>query len=149
LTACGNSEQKVELGEYISHREFSPKLILESGNKYVLFGPPYISFVPRGLYTIENGKIYLDDYDEHVFAIEENYLVFESGIWLEYFVEPGTRFYLSENAVWDDLLEYDLVSVPFEEGEIPMSVGNIEADVIFDGEGIRLENYVFVLCERN
>jgi len=81
------------VGFYIADGESSAMVILQENNDFVLQGSEYISFMPSGKYRIDNGKLFLSmgDYDI-IFLMEEDRLIFESGTWLEYWVEIGTAF---------------------------------------------------------
>ena len=70
---------------------------LVEGNKYYLCGPAAVSLTPSGTYTIDGDVLTLFDGSEEAFRflIRNNALVFESGEWLENWVEPGTVFVLS------------------------------------------------------
>jgi hypothetical protein len=73
-------------------------LSLVEGNKYFLCGPAAVSFTPNGIYSIEGDVLTLFDGGEEAFKflIMGDTLVFESGEWLENWVEPGTVFILTE-----------------------------------------------------
>ena len=77
--------------------EVSSTLILLNNNEFVLSGNEFISYQPSGTYRIDNEKLLLmaNDYEVYVFIIDDGKLIFESGTWLENWVEPGTHFYLS------------------------------------------------------
>jgi hypothetical protein len=72
---------------------------LVEGNKYYLCGPVAVSFTPSGTYTVEGDVLTLFDGSEEAFKffIRDNALVFESGEWLEHWIEPGTVFMRSES----------------------------------------------------
>ena len=76
--------------------EVSSTLILLNNNEFVLSGNEFISYMPSGTYAIDNGKLLLAVTEEevYVFLIDDGKLIFESGTWLENWVEPGTHFYL-------------------------------------------------------
>ena len=81
--------------KYVAEGELPSMLILQNNNEYVLYGPAYISFIPSGKYREENNKLFLDmSSEEIIFSIEKNSLIFESGIWLENWVEKGSKFHL-------------------------------------------------------
>ena len=94
FSACGNA-QELALGRYVSDTGgvLSSALVLEYGNRYSLMGPAYVSFIQHGEYTVENERLLLSC--GHVFIVHDTQLTFERGEWLENFVEPGTRFYLT------------------------------------------------------
>ena len=81
----------------VGNGEVSSTLILLNNNEFVLSGNEFISYMPSGTYTIDNGKLLLTVTEEEVFIfiIDDDRLIFESGTWLENWVEPGTHFYLS------------------------------------------------------
>ena len=85
------------VGVYIADGESSAMVILQENNDFALQGSEYISLIPSGKYRIDNGKLFLSmgDYDI-IFLMEEYRLVFESGTWLEYLVEIGTVFHLTD-----------------------------------------------------
>ena len=74
--------------------EVSSTLILLNNNEFLLSGNEFISYQPSGTYRIENGKLLLTVTEDevYVFLIGDGKLIFESGTWLEYLVEPGTHF---------------------------------------------------------
>jgi hypothetical protein len=71
---------------------------LVEGNKYYLCGPAAVSFTPSGTYTIDGDVLTLYDGNEEAFKFIMNgdTLIFESGEWLENWIEPGTIFMLAE-----------------------------------------------------
>jgi hypothetical protein len=83
------------VGTYTAEGDSTAMVALQEGNNFALQGSEYISYVPSGIYRIENGKLFLDmgDYDI-IFIMEKDRLVFESGAWLEMWVETGTVFLL-------------------------------------------------------
>jgi hypothetical protein len=80
---------------YEAEGESTAVVALQEGNVFALSGSVYISFTPTGTYRIEGGKLFLSmgDYDT-IFLMEKDRLIFESGTWLENWVEIGTVFYL-------------------------------------------------------
>jgi len=72
---------------------------LFEGNKYALSGTAEISYVLSGTYTIEGDvmKLFIGDDEAFRFIFSDNTLIFESGEWLENWVEPGTVFTPSES----------------------------------------------------
>lgn len=76
----------------------SSTLTLKSNNEFALSGNEFISYMPCGTYTIDNEKLLLTVTEEevYVFTIDDGRLIFESGTWLENWVEKGTVFYLSD-----------------------------------------------------
>jgi hypothetical protein len=88
-------EAPVSVGIYTAEGESTAMVILQENTKFALQGSEYISLMPTGKYKIENGKLILSmDVGEVIFMIERNSLIFESGTWLENWVEKGTGFYL-------------------------------------------------------
>lgn len=83
------------LGQYITE---NATLTLFEGNKFELCGPMEISYCPSGTYTIENGKLTLFGAGDQVykFLFDGDTIAFESGTWLENWIEPGTVLTLSE-----------------------------------------------------
>ena len=77
--------------------EVSSTLILLNNNEFILSGNEFISYMPSGTYVIDNGKLLLTVTEEevYIFIIDDDRLIFESGTWLENWIEPGTHFYLS------------------------------------------------------
>ena len=71
---------------------------LFESNKYVLSGPAEISSAPSGTYTIEGEVLTLFNGNEaaFMFSMKGDTLIFESGEWLENWVEPGTVFILTK-----------------------------------------------------
>jgi len=96
LAACSD-KQELKLGIYVSENS-SASLSLQSDNEFRLNGPMEISTAHFGKYKIENGVLILPiSEEETVFTIKDGKLIFESGAWLENWVEQGAEFQLSEN----------------------------------------------------
>jgi len=95
LTACSDKEE-LKLGIYVSENS-SASVSLKSDNEFLLNGPTEISTAFYGKYKIENGMLILSisDEEETVFTIKKDKLIFESGTWLENWVEQGFEFQLS------------------------------------------------------
>jgi hypothetical protein len=76
--------------------EVSSILILYDNNEFSLSGNEYISYIPSGKYRTDNDRLFLAVTDDeiYVFIIGDDKLTFESGTWLENWVEQGTIFYL-------------------------------------------------------
>lgn len=74
-------------------------LSLNEGNEYALSGPAEISYMPSGTYTVEGGvmKLFIGEEEMFSFLLVGDTLIFESGEWLENWVEPGTVFTLAES----------------------------------------------------
>lgn len=96
LSACSNEEELI-LGKYAVESEPFPiaQVHLLEEDKFILNGPVTISFVTTGEYEIKGDKLHLksSDEEEHVFLIEDDKLIFESGVWLGNWVEKGTEFH--------------------------------------------------------
>ena len=103
--------------------EVSSTLILHNDNKFTLFGNKFISYAPSGTYTIDNEKLLLTVTEDevYVFNIDDDKLIFNSGTWLENWVEQGTVFHLkyennNTNIIFNtadvEKLEVFAVSVP-------------------------------------
>jgi hypothetical protein len=85
------------IGTYVADGKSSAMLILQENYDFALRGSDYISYMPTGKYRIENGKLFLTiDGDDIIFLMEKDRLIFESGTWLEYWVEKGTVFHLTD-----------------------------------------------------
>ncbi|MCL2158095.1 MAG: copper resistance protein NlpE [Oscillospiraceae bacterium] len=84
-----------QIGCYVAK---NASVFLYEDNTFALHGPAEISHAPSGTYTIENGVLTLFGADEQVykFFVDGDTLVFESGTWLENWVEPGTLLVLTE-----------------------------------------------------
>ena len=99
VSACAGqqellSEQGLIIGEYGA---FPAMLTLEENGDYIIWGTILTSFphIREGEFTVENGRLLLSPGEfEHIFVIDSDYLIFESGTWLEGFVKPGTIFHL-------------------------------------------------------
>jgi len=96
--AISNTTQNNILETYVvdGDGEVSSTLTLKSNNEFALSGNELISHMPSGTYTIDNEKLLLTVTEEevYVFTIDDGRLIFESGTWLENWVEQGTVFYL-------------------------------------------------------
>jgi hypothetical protein len=90
-----NREAFATIGTYATD---SPvMLVLRENNNFALQGPDYISVMPTGKYRVENGRLFLSmDGDDIVFLLDGNRLIFESGVWLENWVEKGRVFHLMD-----------------------------------------------------
>ena len=93
-----NREASVITASYTAVGDSSAMLILRDNNDFALRGSDYISVSPTGKYRTENGKLFLSmgDYDI-IFLMDGNRLMFESGAWLENWVEKGTVFNLTND----------------------------------------------------
>jgi len=82
---------------YIADEGSSAMVILLENSDFALQGSEYISFIPTGRYRIENGKLILSMGDDDIiFIMKGDRLIFESGAWLEDWVEIGTVFELTD-----------------------------------------------------
>lgn len=95
------NDQGLRLGDFFSDAsdgEHSAIVILQGNNEFILNGPVFTSYSPTGKYSIVDDKLLLTvtDGEEYVFSIRNGNLIFESGAWLENWVEPGSEFKFSE-----------------------------------------------------
>jgi len=98
LSSCAKN-QNIKEGTYISDGENPSKLFLRTNNEFAISGNDYVSLMPNGKYEIKDNKLFLftSEDDVHIFLIENDVLIFESGVWLGYFIEYGSVFtFLSE-----------------------------------------------------
>ena len=90
----------LELGMYISQAYHDESLFpnallsLEDDYEITLYGPAFISTTQSGKYSIDHGKLILaaSGDNKHICWIDNNKQIFESGNWLENWVEQGTVF---------------------------------------------------------
>lgn len=96
ITAC-SSAKEVPVGTYIADGNLAT-VIVQDANEIMITGPLEVSAAFTGQYIISGHKLTLSfaELDDHVFSIEYNSLVLESGEWLENWIEQGTVFHLSE-----------------------------------------------------
>jgi hypothetical protein len=84
------------INSYAAAGNSSAMVHLQENNGFVLQGSAFISHMPTGKYRIENGKLFLAmDGDDIIFSMEKDRLIFESGEWLENWVEKGTVFHFA------------------------------------------------------
>lgn len=81
----------------------SASVNLQSDHTFVLFGPAVISYAPHGSYALENGKLILRSGggELYLFTPDADTLIFESGAWLENWIESGSVFTLTETEAAD------------------------------------------------
>lgn len=100
LSACSN-EKELILGKYAAEGEvlYIAQVHLQEDDKFILNGPVHISFAQSGEYEIKEDKLCLkaSDNEDHIFLVEDDRLIFESGTWLGSWVDKGTEFHLLEN----------------------------------------------------
>ena len=97
LSGCSgaNEAKEARMGTYKDFVSES-SLTIKEGNGFMMTGPPVLSFAPMGEFTVRDDKIILKvNGEDHIFSIGDGELVFESGNWLESWVEKGTEFYLT------------------------------------------------------
>jgi len=94
LSAC-SGKKELTLGTYVSKNDELIFIELQSNNNFVLINSP-VSYHPTGKYTIKGDKLFLKEDDEYVFSIKNDKLIFESGAWLESFIDKGSEFQLSK-----------------------------------------------------
>jgi len=82
---------------YAPEGEITSRLVIYSDGRFALVADEYVSFVMSGVYTTENDRLFLGTDDIHIFRIEDDRLVFESGVWLENWIEQGVGFYLTDD----------------------------------------------------
>jgi len=73
------------------------EIFLLDGNKFGIHRE-FVSHVPNGEYTIDGDKLIFTIEDEivYIFSCKNGALIFESGTWLEHWVEIGTVFHLTD-----------------------------------------------------
>jgi len=73
----------------------SAMVILQEDNNFTICGPDYTSVMPTGKYRVDNGKLLLSiDGGDIIFSMEKDRLIFESGTWMENWIEKGTILYI-------------------------------------------------------
>lgn len=95
LAAC-SKDSKVSIGSYHADGDLAVVAVREN-NEMMISGPEEVSAAFTGTYTVEGDKITLSipNQKDHTFTVEKQSLVFESGDWLENWVEQGTVFSFS------------------------------------------------------
>jgi len=82
---------------YAPDGESRSRLVIYSDGQFALVADDYVSFILSGIHTTENDRLFLGTDDAHIFRIEDDRLIFESGTWLENWIEQGTGFYLTND----------------------------------------------------
>ena len=95
LTACSKANE-VQVGTYHADNDMATVTVQEDGTMMIT-GPKEVSAAFTGKYVVERNKLILSiaEQEDHIFSIEEQGLVLESGEWLENWVEQGTAFHLA------------------------------------------------------
>jgi hypothetical protein len=75
-------------------------VVLQDNNRFYVQGRPEISYIPMGEYTTDDNKLFLNitENEQFIFSYINSRLIFESGTWLENWIEIGTVLTLSEAA---------------------------------------------------
>ena len=129
--------------------EVSSTLLLQNDNGFALSANEYISYMPSGKYAIDNEKLLLTVADDevYVFIIDDDKLIFESGTWLENWVEQGTVFHLKAEISNDNLIfinDPPSITVMAGDVEIKWVVGkNTWNNADYD----RLDNFQWIMSE--
>ncbi len=103
LSACSNEQNEFlfKAGTYVSDGDIlsASTLKLQGDNEFILLGPPYLNFAPTGKYSVTDKKLILtvSEEEKYIFSIKNGNLIFESGTWLENWVERGSEFHLSND----------------------------------------------------
>lgn len=104
LAGCTKQEKLKELkiGEYVmqdTEPEGMSYVLIEEDNKFKFDRHPALSYLPRGIYSIEGNKLtlYVNEDESYIFTIKKDQLVFESSnVDMSEFIEKGAVFKLSE-----------------------------------------------------
>jgi len=86
------------IGKYITDDKEGAlvEIILSDGNKFAIHRE-FVSYIPNGEYIINEDKLVfiIGSEVEYTFSYKDDMLIFESGTWLENWIEPGTVLMLS------------------------------------------------------
>lgn len=94
IPSCSNNYE-LKLGHYVTEGDLHSRLVLSENNLFDLSANPFISLMRRGNFIIENNILTLTaaENEIYVFTINNDRIIFNSGTWLENWIEPGTEYF--------------------------------------------------------
>jgi hypothetical protein len=87
----GDAPSPIILGTYATNDGLT-YVSLQNNNRFFVQGLPQISYVPGGYFTVEENMLILmiTEDEQFIFSYSGGNLIFESGVWLKNWIEPGT-----------------------------------------------------------